>query len=177
MDEKLKQRVVGATVLVALGVIFIPMLLTGEPPAGITKSNIPPKPGIRSPEPATPAPPRRPVPVRSATPVAPEPLPTPAPEAKPAPPETVAAPAAAPRDGMESWVIQLGSFGAEQNAIAVRDKLRAGKFPAFVESAEDQGERVYRVRVGPELDRSRAEAKLKEIKRKLALDGIVMRYR
>ena len=46
MDINLKQRLVGAVVLVSLAVIFIPMILDGRDPSVnyITKSNIPPKP-------------------------------------------------------------------------------------------------------------------------------------
>ena len=46
MDKKqLQQRIVGAIVLVALGVIFIPLILDhGEPESSISGSNIPAKP-------------------------------------------------------------------------------------------------------------------------------------
>lgn len=46
MDIILKQRLVGAIVLISLGVIFIPMLLSGkgELSSPILKSNIPPTP-------------------------------------------------------------------------------------------------------------------------------------
>ena len=46
MDKKqLKQRIVGAIVLIGLGVIFIPMILNrGDESSPITGSNIPPKP-------------------------------------------------------------------------------------------------------------------------------------
>lgn len=46
MTSMLKQRLVGAVVLIALGVIFIPMLLTGEGNflSGEMESNVPPKP-------------------------------------------------------------------------------------------------------------------------------------
>lgn len=42
----MKQRLIGAAVLIALGVIFIPMLLTGDGKflSGETQSNVPPKP-------------------------------------------------------------------------------------------------------------------------------------
>jgi DedD protein len=45
-DINLKQRLVGAVVLVSLAVIFIPLILDGRDPSVnyITKSNIPPKP-------------------------------------------------------------------------------------------------------------------------------------
>ncbi len=46
MNEGLKKRLVGATVLVSLVVIFVPMLLEKEPvlSGSITESNIPPRP-------------------------------------------------------------------------------------------------------------------------------------
>ena len=46
MDERLKHRLVGAAVLVSLGVIFIPMVLDNAGRSGdaITATNIPPKP-------------------------------------------------------------------------------------------------------------------------------------
>ncbi len=51
MNIQLKQRLVGAVVLVALAVIFIPMLLPGEgnPGGSIDSSNIPPEPDFRFP--------------------------------------------------------------------------------------------------------------------------------
>lgn len=46
MDERLKQRLVGAAVLVSLGAIFIPMLLNipNAPDETVLGTNIPPKP-------------------------------------------------------------------------------------------------------------------------------------
>ncbi|HHI92264.1 MAG TPA: sporulation protein [Gammaproteobacteria bacterium] len=67
MNIQLKQRLVGAVVLVALAVIFIPMLLPGKGNlgGGIDGSNIPPEPDFRFPPvPAAPkAPPVAAVPV------------------------------------------------------------------------------------------------------------------
>ncbi|MGV6850895.1 MAG: SPOR domain-containing protein [bacterium] len=40
MDLALKQRLVGAIVLVVLAVIFVPMLLDGQPPSGITTEDL-----------------------------------------------------------------------------------------------------------------------------------------
>jgi DedD protein len=57
VNIQLKQRLVGAVVLVALAVIFIPMLLPGKGDfsGGIDGSNIPPEPDYRF-APTTPAP-------------------------------------------------------------------------------------------------------------------------
>jgi DedD protein len=94
------------------------------------------------------------------TPVAKAPPPAPArPEPEPARPEPPG-PAAA---GAAGWVVQAGSFSNRENADAVLEALRAGGFPAFVEAADVQGKQVFRVRVGPEADKQRAERMLADM--------------
>lgn len=57
------------------------------------------------------------------------------------------------------WVVQVASLTDEAKATAFRDKLRTQGFPATVESAWIKGKgRVYRLKVGPELDAERAQA-------------------
>jgi DedD protein len=61
------------------------------------------------------------------------------------------------------WFIQVASFNREENAFSLRDKLRSQGFSATVNSALSKNRTVYRLRVGPELSKQRA----KEIKIKL----------
>lgn len=57
------------------------------------------------------------------------------------------------------WVIQVASLADEAKATAFKDKLRSQGFPATVESAWINGKgRVYRLKVGPELDAQKAQA-------------------
>jgi DedD protein len=72
-----------------------------------------------------------------------------------APPRSVPEPLG-DSEPLSAWVIQLASFSTEKKALALRDKLRERKYAAFIESAEVDKRRVYRVRVGPELERKRA---------------------
>jgi DedD protein len=153
MDLRLKHRLVGAVVLIAVGVIFIPMLLDGPPPAPdpVTLERIPPTPGadyvprrvdleLPLPKGETPAPP-----VAATTP--------------PAPADTKAGPAGA-------WVIQLGSFSQADNARALRDRLRKEGYAAFDERITGpDGKPTTRVRIGPELDRARLEGQLTRLKK------------
>ncbi len=169
VNIQLKQRLVGAVVLVSLAIIIIPMLLPGE--GRYTRqqpvSTIPVEPDYRfAPLPeAPPAPP-----VAQAPPVPVEALPAPEeekpvpqalpaksaekPAAKPKPAaEPVAKPdlpidAATPKhsavskagDGQATaWVVQVGSFSSARNAHALRDKLRKMGHSAFVEAVEDKG--------------------------------------
>lgn len=186
MNEKLKQRLVGAVVLVSLAIIFIPMLLDGGERSSMPMfgSNIPAKPDYAF-EPLD-------IPLQPVPPVAeerpvlidkPEPLPQPTPpeeKAQPKPAPAVAAakkpaPAATVAEGEQSaWVVQVGSFSQSSNALALRDKLRGKGFTAFVEKVKAEGNTVYRVRIGPELKRQNAEKQLQRLQREMQLKGIVM---
>ncbi|NOQ35307.1 MAG: hypothetical protein GQ569_05355 [Methylococcaceae bacterium] len=55
------------------------------------------------------------------------------------------------------WFVQVASFSEQKNANSLRDKLRRQGFSAAVESVWSKKGRIYKLRVGPELDRQRAE--------------------
>ena len=75
---------------------------------------------------------------------------------------------------LSAWVIQVGSFSRKKNALAFRDKLRAAGFTAFIEPRSAQSGTMYRVRVGPELDKKRAADKLAQLKKQFKLRGIIV---
>ncbi len=201
MNEHVKQRLVGAVVLVSLAVIFIPMLLDSGEKGGMPLfgSNIPKKPDyqfepldipldpvkpIESSEPllvekAEPAP-------AKVKPLAPAAKPEPAAPVQPAPAKAETKPlvvkaetpaeTAKPVAGANAWVVQVGSFSNSANALKLRDKLRAGGFTAFVEKLESDGSTSYRVRVGPELKREIADTLRDKLQNQMKLKGIVMGY-
>lgn len=58
--------------------------------------------------------------------------------------------------GLVRWYIQAGSFGKKENALSRLEALRKQGFPVFLETqASDKGP-LYRLKVGPELDKKRA---------------------
>lgn len=190
MNEQIKQRLVGAVVLVSLAVIFIPMLLDGGDDSSMPRygSNIPQQPEFDFEPLDIPLQPVEPIPERPRVIDKPEP-PQSEPEASPTPveplkPTTEAKPKPEPEPIPESkpastgdpvaWVVQVGSFSQSANALALRDKLRRNGFTAFVEKYRDKGKTSYRVRVGPELKRSTAEKHLQQLDKKLKLKGIIM---
>jgi cell division septation protein DedD len=59
-------------------------------------------------------------------------------------------PAAAPGIPRGSYLLQVAALRVESDAIAVANDLRKKKFPAFVQTP--QGDRYYRVQVGPYTD-------------------------
>lgn len=72
-----------------------------------------------------------------------------------------------------AWMIDLGSFTDQQSAKILQGRLREAGFAAFVAKADSD---QYRVRVGPMLDKSQAEADAAAIKRRLNLDAVITPY-
>lgn len=83
---------------------------------------------------------------------------------------------ASERVGVTAWVVQLGSFSSADNANGLNDKLRKAGYPSYVERISQNSQQAFRVRIGPELLRSEAEALQKKIKAGMGLDSIVLQY-
>ncbi len=65
----------------------------------------------------------------------------------------------APAAEKHRWVVQVASLTDQAKANAFRDKLRSQGFPATVDSVWLKGKgRVYRLKVGPELDAEKAKS-------------------
>jgi DedD protein len=186
-----KQRIIGAIVLVALAVIFIPILLPGHRDFGFTNtgtdSHIPPKPAelenlkVLELEKPLPAPAPREVirtPIDERSPAAPETeSETPTVEPKPESVETKPAPAPTSQEAKtdtattpKAWVVQVGSFSNRGNAMRLRDQLRSKGYKTFVEQISTADKTFYRVRVGPVVTRDNALALQKELQAKMKLE-------
>lgn len=189
MDQSLKERLVGAAVLVALAVIFVPMVLDGpEQPPVATPTTIAAVPSGAStfrydldaplPQQAAAAPASNaPDPASSAPPVAASPAPVKPTPARPAaaPVSTPAAPAptptptpskAEPKSATSTtgaWAAQVGSFSKQATADSVAADLKAKGFKAFVVVHKDGKTTYHRVRVGPVATRADADALAKKI--------------
>ncbi|QFY42572.1 hypothetical protein F6R98_08025 [Candidatus Methylospira mobilis] len=93
-------------------------------------------------------------------------------------PQAAAKPAVAGKaDAVSAWVVQTGSFTTEVNAKSLVERLRQSKFAAFVEAVQSESGSVYRVQVGPELDRAHAEQLQKQIEGSVGIKGIVLPHR
>jgi len=211
MDVLLKQRLVGAIVLVAVGVIFVPLILEGPNRTLVPEMEPLPEPedqAISAPLESFPAPDAIPAepdesiilsdpqpaaasetPVEPAQPVVkqepevtepevtePEVTEPEVTEPEVTEPEPEPENVQAKSDPLGSWVVQMGSFSSEQNALLLRDRLRKNGFATQVEKAIIDGKSRFRVRVGPFLDRADAEQSRKQILDKLTLKGRVLSY-
>lgn len=195
MEQKLKERLVGAAVLVAVAVIFIPIIFTDSPETEvISGSNIPEKPETNFNS--------RIIPViesddkSSLTPIESENIESGKSQKNDGliiKQKVVAEKVISAKEnkaekklstevegnttvGLSAWIVQIGSFTEEDNAQSLNKKLRTAGYPSFVEPLKRDGKISYRVRVGPEIKRSEADMLLKKLKEKMQLDGIVVSY-
>lgn len=249
MREGAKKRLVGAVVMIAVAVIFVPMLFEDESPAPpYVQGPLPPEPGFQdplssdAPYTATGTPPmpaeaggltdeeaqltppepmqdfgrvdeaftedgqdsiafdpiQEPVSPTVAPPRTPSSAPSPAPRATQAPtpkptqpPKSAQQPSPAPKpesraslpeppksraDGLPSWVVQVSSLGSSEAAGKLADKLKQAGFSSFVEQAVVNGKTYYRVRVGPDIDRTNAERTAEMLRKQQKLDTLIQRY-
>lgn len=197
MESGLKQRIIGALVLVVAAVIFLPMLLSGQDETERVEVDVPPRPVMDNSDIAVAPPPTLPepapvpeIPQLGETPVTePEPVeelaaidapaePTPVPTPEPSVPtvETPAetAPAAASAQG--GWVVQQGSFSSQSNADNFRQTLAGQGYNAYVRSAEVGGKTIVRVYVGPLTTREAASRVRDELERRHQNKGMVVAY-
>ncbi len=155
MDTPLKQRLIGAIVLVALAVIFLPMLVKGPAPdSGV--ASVP----IAAPN----APADGQFETRELPLVAPAGGATGLQSGQAAPLQDAAAPATpptvdtSPAVAAGNYAVTFGAYGSKADADAVIAYLKRSQLPGFAEAATINGRQAWRVRVGPYADRAQAEA-------------------
>jgi DedD protein len=79
--------------------------------------------------------------------------------------------------GTAAWVIQVASLGSPEAAQTLQNELRGKGYPAFVEQATVNGKLYYRVRVGPEVDRARADRTASKLQGETGTKPLVQSYR
>lgn len=193
MNDGGKQRVIGACVLIAVGVLFLPVLLEKSEDQLIdTTSKIPPKPQFElyqhqapsRPESTEPAPNENEIFLAEQTPTADEPKPSAdISDSKPV--------SAAPRPSSnskqdtqagldasglpKSWVVQVASFTEQDRASNMVKNLLDSGFRAYSRRAQSGGKTMVRVYVGPSIDRDDALATKKQLDKKLNANTLVVR--
>ena len=86
---------------------------------------------------------------------------------------TESAPVSSPSDPLVRWVVQVGSFSSSDSAEALVAELRRAGLAAFSEKVSSANDSVYKVRIGPEIDRDRAVELARKVKAEHGLDGFV----
>lgn len=203
VDKGLLQRIVGALVLVALAVIFVPMLFNREDAGRQVAVDAPEMPDapavpvietqpVEVPEPEVEPFPEEfeiieegPQTAQSESPAAPiEPAPVltePEPASEPAPAQvdnasTRQTPEEKRLDTANlpvSWSVQLASLSSRENAEKLQQKLRSQGYNAYIRTADG----MNRVFVGPLVERAEANRLRDQLQRQQKLDGFVVRFK
>jgi len=162
MEAPLQQRIVGAIVLVTLGVIFIPALLDGS--------------GYRA---------------RQAQDIEVKEKPAFAP-AKQKKVQTIETPLDGMKQAqsraqasdkkqlqkkpVRSFALQVGTFASEENAKKMRDELRKAGYTTYVKKVTASGKTSYRVRIGPELEREKLDRLKARLKKTRKIDAYIVNH-
>jgi len=172
MDRSLKERVIGAGVLVIIAVLIVPIFLDGpsddseivqeritlpgQEGEGVKQKTVVLQLDREQPVPA----PREGDKVKTTTPP-----PTVTVQAKTVTPKTPVIAKAEPREAMATpvsttgmWAVQMGSFSNQANADRLAADLRKDGYAAFLSQLQTSSGKLHRVRVGPQKNRAAAES-------------------
>ena len=187
LDKGLRQRMVGALVLVALAVIFLPMLFSREDELQrvvVDAPAMPQAPAMPSAEldpvsvPQVQDLPQEPVPgagLDASAPVAPAVAVTEPEATKPAAAAEVAPVPVSRLDAnglAVSWSVQLASLSSRASAESLQQTLRGKGYNAYIRNVDG----MNRVFVGPVIERAEADRLRDQLTRLQKLNGFVVRF-
>ena len=191
MNDILKQRLVGALILVALGVVFWPIIFVEPGDKAVAhQARIPPRPevvttpiavpdmaGLRaSPERAVPAetePVEPPAPVIDKPAAAPTVAPQPVERTRSEAPQKLALDA----DGVPvAWILQVASVSSADKADQLRQRLLKMNQKAYVKKVRRGDKNLYRVYIGPKFERAALEKTKVQIDAEFGVASMIARY-
>ncbi|WP_341305025.1 SPOR domain-containing protein [Pseudomonas sp. TMP25] len=189
LDKGLKQRMVGALVLLALAVIFLPMLLSREDESQQVQVDAPPMPttpdvaDVELQEVVVPEPqllPDEPIGAEAAQSLesAESPAIAAAGSTPPVKVEPVATPPKATPSKLDanslpiSWSVQLASLSSGEGAQKLQKTLRSQGYNAYIRTFDG----MNRVFVGPLIERAEADRLRDQLNRQHKLNGFVVRF-
>lgn len=185
----MKQRLVGALVLLSGGVVLWSVLFTGPAAYKVDRdTQIPPAPPLLEPDPIAPKRPENIPEVAKEEPLPEPPVPDlteasksqskVADKPEPAKREQPAAPMLDPGTGTaNAWVIQVASFSSAANAEKLKQRLQGEGYKAYVRAAPTaSGTMLQRVFVGPELKEATALQMKADIESSFKLKALIHKF-
>ncbi|WP_019590361.1 MULTISPECIES: SPOR domain-containing protein [unclassified Thioalkalivibrio] len=196
-EPVVRYRLVGAVILIALAVIFLPWLFDGAGYQYMTDAEDPVPEAPQFAEPDVPLPSERDTRMRDEAPE--DEMETPGmdtsrvAEARRLPsdhdaeddmagddaaqgPEPLRREGEPTQEVSSGWAVQVGSYRDGDNAREQERALRDAGLAAFVEDVTVDGETVYRVKVGPRADREAAIRLREDLEEERDLSGIVVTF-
>lgn len=193
MNDGLKQRIIGALVLIALGIIFVPVIFDKERIVPVDRTTlIPPEPEIIAiPLPEPPKAPRPQLkevqqPIDGEFDIEDEQSVESALAKNDVKPQALsegshaekADKVAAWKDStVSAWVMQIASYKDHERAEALRDTLKAQGYQAFVKTAKTSAGTRTRLFIGPTINKVQLQKAKEKIDRTYGVDAIISRYK
>ncbi len=205
MNDILKQRLVGALILLALGVVFWPIIFVEPDWKKSAEQTIPVPPQVSTDELASPdeaglrgsaelaatsdsqgvdpaqAIPPEGAPASNEEAIAPTPAPTPVqPATMPVPDDARSEspqPLAMDSDGVPvAWTLQVATVSSAEKAENLRQQLLEMKQAVYVTTVRTGGRSLHRVCIGPKFERAALEKLQAGINAKFGVTSIIARY-
>jgi DedD protein len=170
VSNGLKQRIIGALVLGALGLILLPLALDFTDPNKVDRSSlIPPAPNVVATEIVVA---QRPDEVRDAADVA---LAFDVNRLQPVQENDTSYQGLDKSGFPQRWYLQVGSYEEKSSAIELKQSL-AKEYRVFVKSVKINKKLYHRVYIGPKISRRSAIADKNAIDKLLTTDSIILKY-
>ncbi len=167
MDQKLKERLLGAVIIVSVFIFFLPMLfkqnsvnlseLNSEVEAQIGVDRVVLEEQLKALE------------------LEKEYL-TSAPTVVEKPKVPKAAVPILATESAKKWVLRMGVFSNPSNAKLLEENLSAKGYPSYSEMDTSKGAKIIRVFVGPKKSESEIKRIADQIKQDLKMQGMIMQY-
>ena len=173
MNVALKQRIIGTFVLLALAAIFLPVLLNFSDQRVVDRtSQIPPGPEIevvKIPEPAR---------VEGVAPAKKDTEIFQSGVDEPQQAETLEDEVSGlTAEGIpKGWLVQVGGFREREKAEQLVARLQEDGYKAYSRSGSSKQGRLYRVFVGPKIEKRRAIEDKRAIDKKYRVDSLIVRF-
>ncbi|MDG2018920.1 MAG: SPOR domain-containing protein [Porticoccaceae bacterium] len=171
MSDGLKQRIIGALVLGALGLILLPLALDFTDPKKVDRSSlIPPAPNVVVTEIVVA---KRPDEVKDAADVV---LVFDVSKLQPVQ-ENDTSYQGLDQSGLpQRWYLQVGSYEEQASANKLKQALLTKQYKVFLKSVKINKKVFHRVYIGPKISRRSAIADKNDIDKLLTTDSIVLKY-
>jgi len=178
MDIALKQRIIGALIIISVAVIVIPSILEGP----VIKSrelvlDVPPQPELQAYKANTEK-------YQSLVDAVEEGVDIDQKQADVEEPEKLEtfiskfSSVEPPRPTLNPvWTVQLGSFTQIENAKDLKNKLQTNKFRSYMRKSKTEKGIRYRVYVGPDIREADANKTVQQLQKEFGLSGLVVRFK
>jgi DedD protein len=188
VKEAYKHRLIGAAILGAAAVLFLPSFFKDQQQYRVdTNSHIPMRPQITAVDFSEPVQPQdiqpAPAPETMFIPDAPQAIqeaPSSRAEVAPLPADTTNSVPDMPlnTDGLpNAWVIQVASLSSKEAATKLRDQLQNQGYKAYVRSIKVGTGEVHRIFIGPKLAKAEAQQIKQQLDKKLKVNSLVLPFK